>query len=536
MSVSTHPASMLETIELAASRYREREAVVEFVLDSSTHRYRRTRAVSYGQLVTRAKQMANLWAKHGNKHGNKHGAEPGARIAVLLDNGADMVASEWSCLISGWVWVALNARSSATENAAILKDAGPSIVLISKQHRDQLGSELPPGCRVFEINEEFERSLSAVGGELDLPSPSPTAPVRIRYTSGTAGKPKGAVLSRGGYDASLESVAAVLGPLSAHDAVVQAAPMTHASGAMFGPHACVGARALALDRFDAEAFIALVEMEEATATFLVPTMLARVLDLLVAPGRMPTLRSIVYGGAALPVDRLERGLELLGEVFIGIYGLTESTWPVTALLREDHLPASGSAAHTRARLASCGRTTETCELRIVDANQRDVSVGRVGEIWVRGRNTMLGYWDATNAAPADRKSNDLKGLDENGWMHTGDVGKLDTDGFLTIVDRLHDMIVSGGFNVYPREVEDALSAHPAVLESAVVGRPHPQWGESVHACVVVRPGAHVDEAELAAHCAHLTADYKKPRSFEFLADLPRNASGKVLRRALRGDS
>jgi acyl-CoA synthetase (AMP-forming)/AMP-acid ligase II len=165
------------------------------------------------------------------------------------------------------------------------------------------------------------------------------------------------------------------------------------------------------------------------------------------------------------------------------------------------------------------------EVRIVAESGREAAAGEPGEMLVRGRNTMLGYWG--------KGRGDAKGLDADGWMHTGDVAVRDADGFVTIVDRLHDMIVSGGFNVYPREVEDALSSHPAVLEAAVVGRLDAEWGERVHAVVVLRPGLTAGAEELAAHVGARTAAYKKPRSFDFVAELPRNASGKVLRRALK---
>lgn len=232
----------------------------------------------------------------------------------------------------------------------------------------------------------------------------------------------------------------------------------------------------------------------------------------------------------MPVDRLVRGLELLGPVFVQIYGLTESTWPVTSLSRQAHCQRAGETDSAWcARLASCGRPTSIGELRIMAPDGREASVGQSGEILVRGRNTMKGYWTSDAAWAPD----ELKGLDSEGWMHTGDVGRRDVEGNVTIVDRLHDMIVSGGFNVYPREIEDVLSTHPAVLESAVVGRPDAEWGETVEAFVVLRDGADADPRELLEHCAGVLAGYKKPRTVEILVALPKNASGKILRRELR---
>jgi acyl-CoA synthetase (AMP-forming)/AMP-acid ligase II len=221
---------------------------------------------------------------------------------------------------------------------------------------------------------------------------------------------------------------------------------------------------------------------------------------------------------------------LFGPILVQIYGLTESTWPVTALSREEHLRRTGETEECwLARLHSCGRPTSVGALRVVTPDGRDAAAREVGEIRLRGRNTMSGYWRTTTAATAV----DAKGLDADGWMHTGDLGFRDEHGYVTIVDRLHDMIVSGGFNVYPREVENALSSHPAVLEVAVVGRPDVEWGEAVHAAVVLRSGTSVTPDDLIAHCAALLAGYKKPRSLEIVAELPRNSAGKTLRRAVR---
>ena len=232
----------------------------------------------------------------------------------------------------------------------------------------------------------------------------------------------------------------------------------------------------------------------------------------------------------MPVDRLRRGLELLGPIFVQIYGLTESTWPVCALRREDHLRRQGEPESSWVRrLQSCGRATAVGTIRIVGPEGSNASPGQVGEIWVRGRNTMSGYWKLPNHPAVE----DMKGLDGEGWMHTGDVGFRDEEGFVTIVDRLHDMIVSGGFNVYPREVESALSSHEAVLEAAVVGRPDAEWGETVHAAVVLRPGRRVTPEDLQRHCAGMLSGYKKPRSIEIVDALPKNPSGKILRREIR---
>ena len=507
-------------IRQAAERYAARTALVECPGDGSRSDGRR---ISYGELYERTIGLcAALEAV---------GISRGARLAVLLDNSIEMVVTEWVCLLGGYVWVALNTRSSADEIAAIVADSSPAILVVAARYEHLVGAlDRVSDCRLVMLDGGWDDLIAPVEAAREPVGGAASAPVRIRYTSGTSGRPKGAVLPRRSYDASLEIVSSVIGPLEESDVLVQVAPMTHAAGAMLLPHAAVGARALLVERFDARAFIDLVARERATSVFLVPTMLVRVLDALDDPCRLSTLKTIVYGGASMPVEPLAAGIERLGARFVQIYGLTESTWPVTALGREDHLRRDGEdEAAWRHRLGSCGRPTPIGELRIVDEHGREVGVGEIGELWVRGRNTMTGYWKP----PGGEQPDDAKGLDVAGWMHTGDLGWRDAEGYVTIVDRLGDMIVSGGFNVYPREVEDALCSHPAVLEAAVVGRPSAEWGETVHAAVVLKPGASVTSDALVAHCAMRIASYKKPRSLEIVESLPRNASGKTLRRLLR---
>lgn len=510
-------SSVVSLIHDIARLHGERTALVDLAWDESAHRYRPASSVSYATLYDRTLRFVDALARRRVKAGD--------RVAVLLDNGVEMVVTEWGCLLSGCLWVALNARSSPHEQELILADCTPSVLVVAAKYRASLASiTLPSSCRVIEVGGDWEGMLAEATARRPGKEPGPEDPVRIRYTSGTAGHPKGAVLARRCYDASVEAVTDVLAPLNADDVLAQVAPMTHASGAMWLPHAAVGAKALLADRFEAAAFLDLVASEGVTAAFLVPTMLVRLLEAVGDPEDLRSLRAIVYGGASMPVDRLEKGIALLGPVFVQIYGLTESNWPVTSLRRADHV-VEGPAETRRRRLASCGRPTAVGQVRIVDDRGLEAGPGEAGEMLVRGLNTMSGYWG--------KAADSAKGLDADGWMHTGDVAVRDEDGFVTIVDRLHDMIVSGGFNVYPREVEDALSSHEAVLESAVVGLPDAEWGERVHAVVVPRPGAVPDEAELAAHVASRTAGYKKPRSFEFVTELPKNAAGKVLRRALR---
>lgn len=524
---------------------REDESVVEIVLGSAARRSGTVllseggtgpshggapREATYGATVKASRELAMGLLTLG--------LAPGDRVAVLVENRIELVITEWACLLSGLVWVACNVRMTAEELQALVDDCAPA-ALISSSRMAGIVAGLRLGSPCVEVIadvehpswvEAVERGRKALETGGVLSAPARDDPVRIRYTSGTAGRPKGAVLARRAYDASVKAVGDVIGPLSRSDVLLQIAPMTHASGAMLVPHVAVGARAVVLDGFDVEQMLDVIEKDRVTAVFVVPTMLVRFLDAIDDPDRVATLRTIVYGGAPMPPAQIERGLALLGPRFVQIYGLTESTWPVCALTREDHARRPGeSAADWRARLRSCGRPTAVGELRILDPRGEPVRVGEPGEICVKGRNTMDGYWQGQGHG----RSPDRKGLDVAGWMRTGDIGVRDEAGYVTIIDRLYDMIITGGFNVYPREVEDALSSHPAVLEAAVVGLPDAEWGETVHAAVVLRPGATADASELTRHCASQLAGYKKPKSVEIVPALPKNASGKVVRREVR---
>lgn len=509
--------SIVQEIERAAARFSSRDLLTELRLDDPAA----ASTFSYGQIYERSLRLASGLARAGLR--------PGDRLAVLMDNSADMVTSEWACLLCGFLWVTLNVRSANRELEDILADSLPAVLIVGSDHAARTATlRLPADCCVVQAGPELEALLGSP--EAPYPPPGAEGPVRIRYTSGTSGRPKGAVLVRRCYDASVSAVEKVIGPISAEGSLLQVAPMTHASGAMLFPHAKAGAKAYLLDRFEAGLVAKIIEARSISSIFVVPTMLVRLLSTPAAGTHLASLRTIVYGGASMPVDRLRDGLELLGPVFVQIYGLTESTWPVAALGRHDHLrrEAEGESEESWvARLSSVGLSSGVGEIRVVDEAGTDLGTDLAGEILVKGPNTMTGYWSQ------GQDVDDGKGLDADGWMRTGDIGRCDPGGYLTIVDRLDDMIVTGGFNVYPREVEDALASHPDVIESAVVARDDPDWGQRVHACVVLEAGRSLDAAALIEHVAGRLAGYKKPRTLELVDSLPRNPAGKLLRRELR---
>ena len=257
--------------------------------------------------------------------------------------------------------------------------------------------------------------------------------------------------------------------------------------------------------------------------FAAPTMVRRLVEHPAAGGaRLDNLKTVVYGGGPMYLDDLKRAQARFGHVFAQIYGQGESPMTITALNKADH----ADSAHPRheARLASAGRAQTAVEVRVADAEDRSLPPGELGEILVRGDPVMAGYWRDPAASAAAL---------EGGWLHTGDLGVFDEDGFLTLKDRSKDLIISGGANIYPREVEEILLSHEAVLECAVIGRPHADWGETVVAFVVARRGAQVDAGTLDAHCLARIARFKRPRDYRFVAALPKNNYGKVLKTELR---
>jgi acyl-CoA synthetase (AMP-forming)/AMP-acid ligase II len=433
------------------------------------------------------------------------GLEPGDRVAVLLPNGIDGVVVYYALAKSGLVRVPLNARETPHELAFKIDDS---------QARAFVGAAPPPGPVEIVLDDVAELIASGADGPCDVRR-DPDAPLRLAYTGGTTGKPKAVVLTTRSELAEVDNFLVDLLPNLRPDSVMlHAAPITHGSGAFFLPHLVKGAANVVVAKFSPGAFLEAAQKHRATTTFMVPTMIGMLLEDPATASSDLALERLCYGGAPIATTVLQRGIDVLGPVFTQLYGQAEAPLAITCLQPWEHTPD---------RLTSAGKPYTFVEVDVRDREGNSVGTDEVGEILTRGPHTMQRYWRRPEAT--------AETLDADGWLHTGDIGRWDAEGYLHLLDRRHDVIISGGFNVYPREVEDALLAHPAVVEAAVVGLPDEKWGERVTAAVVLRSPA--DGEEIRAFCADRLAGFKRPKTVEIWADLPTSPVGKSLRREVR---
>lgn len=432
------------------------------------------------------------------------GLAPGDGVAVLLPNGIDCLIVYYALAKSGLVRVALNSRETAKDHAYKLADSGARALIHDR--RDGFDVELRFGPAALD---ELIECGDGVPCRVDR---DPEAPLRLGYTGGTTGEPKAVTLTTRGELAEISAFLIDLVPdLQPGDVFLHAAPIAHASGAFFLPSLIRGVRSLIMPKFDVGAFVTLAEEARASHTFLVPTMLAMILEHQAVGSAALRFKRICYGAAPIAPKLLERAVARFGSVFAQTYGQAESPMVITCLKPEDH-----------DRVGSCGRPFTTVEVAIFDPQERPLPPGERGEIVCRGPQTMAYYWNRPEAtAEAFR----------DGWLHTGDIGTMDEDGFFYILDRKNDMLISGGYNVYPREVEDVLLAHDGVVEAAVVGLPDEKWGDRVHAVVAGR--AALDRGALLAFCGERLAKHKCPKGIDIWAELPKSAAGKILRREVR---
>ncbi len=463
------------------------------------------RAVAtYAALASRVEKLA--WSLR-----NTFGVRPGDRVAMAMKNCPEYFEVLFACWHAGLVAVPMNAKLHAKEFAYIVENSGARLCFATPELHETVPSHGAPPVGSKEYQRLFTQERNT---EPEAVDPNDTA--WLFYTSGTTGVPKGAMLTHRNLLFASHCYFADIDKLSPGDAILHAAPLSHGSGLYALPHFASGAVNVIPEsgHFDPAEIFALLERWPDTSFFAAPTMVVRLLGSPAA--RTPTkLKTIVYGGAPMYVADCERAIDLFGPRLYNLYGQGESPMTITGLPQAFHRKSSSL-------LSTCGLARTGVEVKIFDEEDRELPAGEAGEIVTRSDCVMAGYW-----RNAEATARTLRG----GWLHTGDVGSMDEQGFLTIRDRSKDLIISGGSNIYPREIEEVLLRHPAVAECSVVGRPHPEWGEEVVAFLVIRSA--VNAAELDDLCKSNIARFKRPREYRFVDALPKNNYGKVLKTELR---
>jgi len=446
--------------------------------------------------------------------------QPDDRVAIAMTNRPEFLDALFAIWHAGLVAVPMNAKLHRDEFSYIIGHTEARLVLASPDRAD----DAAPFARTVATDSDDWRRLST-GEGIDVVERRPDDLAWLFYTSGTTGRPKGAMLTHRIMMAQTLAYFAEIEPVGVDDCVLHAAPMSHGSGCYGLPFVAMGARTVIPESggFDPVEIAALLPIHGNVSFFAAPTMVSRLINHSgFAAADHRGLRTIIYGGAPMHFETLVRGLDLLGPKFAQIYGQGEVPMTITALSKAMH--ADRARPRWREIMGSVGLPRANVEVRVADDDDRTLPVGDIGEVQVRGEVVMAGYWKNPQAT-----AETLRG----GWLHTGDMGAFDDEGFLTLKDRSKDLIISGGSNIYPREVEEVLLRHPGVFEVSVIGRPHSDWGEEVVACVVARPERPVSAAELDALCLNAIARFKRPRDYVFLDTLPKNNYGKVLKTELR---
>ena len=471
------------------------------------------RSLTFAEVDVRADRLAQAFRASGLRRGD--------RVALLSLSEIEYTEIQVAAQRAEVILVPLNFRLAPAELAAIVADCEPQLLIHGPEYAETAAALACPQTWHLGsdgVGDRYDDVLARFEPSGDRPYLDSDVTCTILYTSGTTGKSKGAITSNGAIFARI-NLYAIEHTVRAGGTFLFPIPMFHVSSSLAYTFTYCGSAVVQMRNFDVADAAKLLERHRVTQAVFVPTMIGRLIEQLIAePADLSALELIIYGGSPIAPEILRRGMATLGCDFAQGYGLTEAV-NATMLRREEHDPDGRPEL-----LTSAGKATISYDVRIFGADDTELPPGKVGEIVVAGPGVMDGYWNSP-----EETEHVLRG----GWLHTGDLGYRSEDGFLFITDRLKDVIVSGGENVYTREVEDVLHDHESVLEVAVVGIPSPQWGEAVHAVVVLREGASVEPADLIAHCRGRLAAYKAPKSVDIVDDLPKNASGKILKREVR---
>lgn len=460
----------------------------------------------------------------------RSGIAPGDKVAVLSSNHALAFACVFGISRAGAVWCPINPRNEASENRYVLDAFDCACVIFHSTYGpmvEQMRAGLPKLRLLVCLDQPapfaagFDDWLDGLGDEpLHVEPPDDLA--MIAGTGGTTGSPKGVMLT--GRNLETMSALTLMGyPFDGRPSYLALAPLTHAAGVLCLPVMALGGRVVIMPKPDLGEFLALIERHRITHTFLPPTLIYMLLQHeRLATTRLDSLQCFWYGAAPISAARLEEALTKIGPVMAQLFGQTEAPMMISMMSPREHFQADGAVA--RARLSSAGRPGPLVQVATMDGEGRLLPTGETGEIVVRGSLVMAGYYkDPKATAEAGR----------HGWHHTGDIGRLDADGFLFIVDRAKDMIITGGFNVYSVEVEQALMQHPDVQDSAVIGLPDDKWGERVVAVLQLHAGRSVQPEDIQAFVKARIGSVKSPKQVEIWADLPRSKVGKVLKKDIR---
>ncbi len=498
----------------AANYYAEQTAVIE---DDDL--------ITYKKLNARVNRLANKLLEYGLQKGD--------RAAILLKNCRQYIEIYLALQKTGIIAVPLNILLTAHEHRFVLKDSGAVVIFYGDYFSDEVAKDLLPGSnlktlimvagnRVLTNGIISYESIIGQGSESEPPIEIlPDDLCTLNYTSGTTGKPKGVMLSNRNWVAVYRNLL-LDRDIKPGDHLAVVGPLTHSAGSYVMPHFIRGGTVNIIPGgFNVERLLEAIAKSRVSSFSCVPTMLIRFMsEASLKNHDLSSLRNIAYGAAPMPVEKIKEAVRTFGPVLSQNYGQTEAYMTICHLQKHQHV-IDGSEKATK-RLASVGRPYTLVEVKIVDNDGNNIQQGEKGELIVRSDHVMCGYWN---------QPDETKAVLKNGWLHTGDIAQMDEDGFIYLVGRKKDLIISGGFNIYPREVEEVLYRHDGVVDAAVVGVPDEEWGEAVCAFIVPKTGVNLNNKVILEFCKPLLG-FKKPRYIYYLNDLPKGPTGKIDKSAL----